>query len=515
MVYFFILLGFFLPPGCSRSIKNESKKELRLYLQVSPSSLDPRIGGSRLAVTVTRPLFEGLFRMDLDGGYKRALAKSVEMSEDGCVYTFEIHPSKWSNGEEVTAYDFEYAWKCVLDPSFPSRFAYMLYDIKNAFKANQEKCSIDDIGVKAIDSYTLQVTLEHPSPFFPELLAYPVFSPICRSCCQKGDIAPEYVSNGPFVLKKYNLKSEIIFERNPLYWGTSSPHVDKISFAIIEDTQTAYNMFCTGDLDWFGDPCGTVPLDMLSSLTFDQRDVGQTTWLRCQTKAPLLGSKYIRKAIASAIDREVICNKLLNCSDVPAQTILARSLSQLSAPPFKNGDAQEARHLFEKGLEEIKITKESYPALTILYLSADQTSKAIAEIIREQIEDALGIKVIPEGCEPTTFSSRFLSKDFHLCLVDWVTLYQDAGATLHWVGQENLCDDLYKELLDKADNSIDVLDRQTYLKEAEKKVMDYLPIIPIVHQSCKYTKPDYLKGEAWSASGQVDVSWIEKGDLNL
>jgi len=498
--------------GCSHSAKNESKKELRLYLQANPLSLDPRIGGNRQSVPVNRLLFEGLFRMDQDGGYEKALAKSVDISKDGCVYTFTLQPSKWSNGEEVTAYDFEYAWKSILNPDFPTSFAFVFYDIKNAAKAYQRKCALDDVGITPIDSHTLQVTLEYPCPFFFELLTFPLFSPICRSYCQKEGASPEYLSNGPFVLKKHCLNSQIVLERNPLYWRADFPKVDTISFTIVEDSQTAYNMFCKGDLDWFGDPLGVIPLDMLQKIepkSLYKKEAGLNTWLRCQTKKPFLSSKNIRKAIACAIDRDFICESLLNCHESPAKTIVPKTLSLLSSSPFKNGDVEEARHLFEKGLEELSLTKESFPTLTIEYRCDDQMLKDTAGLIQKQIEHALGIKVVLQESDYNTVISHMFSGEFILSLHDWLSFYQDSRSILSWVKQENLGTGAYNEAFDRADASLKISDRQRYLKEAEEIIMDQLPVIPIVHKTFKYIKSDRLHGEALSPSGQIDFMWSE------
>jgi len=499
--------------GCSHPAKNESKKELRLYLQANPISLDPRIGGNRQSMPVNRLLFEGLFRMDRDGGYERALAKSVDISEDGCVYTFTLRSSKWSNGEEVTAYDFEYAWKTILNPNFPTAFAFVFYDIKNAAAAYQRRCSLDDVGITAIDFHTLKVTLEHPCPFFLELLTFPLFSPISRSYCQKGGTSPECLSNGPFVLKKNDVNSQIILDKNPLYWRADFPKVDTISFTIVEDSQTAYNMFCRRDLDWFGEPLGFISLDMIRKIdpkALYKKKVGLNTWLRCQTKESFLSSKYIRKAIASAIDRDLICEDLLNCHESPAQTIVPKSRSLLSTPPFKNGDVEEARRLFEKGLEEIGATKETFPTLTIEYRCDDQMLKDAAGIIQEQIEHALGIKIALQECDYNTMVSHLFSGDFLLSLHDWLTFYQDSRSILNWIKQENLGGDLYNEVVGKADASLKISERQRYLKEAEEIIMDQLPLIPILRRNFKYVKSDCLHGEALSPSGQIDFMRSEK-----
>jgi len=509
-IFVFILATLF---GCSQSENNKGEKEVRLYLQTSPLSLDPRIGGNRMSQTIIRQLFEGLFRVDSDGCPKPALAKSVIVSEDGCVYTVELHPSTWSNGEEVTAHDFEYAWKSILNPSFPSSFSYVFYDIKNANLAYQEKCALDDVGITALDSHTLQVVLEYPCPFFPELLTFPFFSPLCRSHCQQEDAIPEEVSNGPFVLKKHDLNSQVLIEKNPHYWGSSPAQIDKISFTVIEDPQTAYNMFCKGDLDWFGTPCGDVPLDIvreLGSESLQKRDVGQCTWLRCQMNDPLLCSHSIRKAIATAIDREAICNRFLECGDVPSQTALAQSLSLLSSPPFTDGDVQEAQRLFNKGLEELGILKEDCPPLSIQYRCDDQVMKGMAELIQQQIEGALGIKVILQDCDYGSLISRFFSKDFQLCLIDWCAFYQDAFDYLRWFKHEYPEESAYSEILAKTIAVVDLLERQRYLKEFEETLMDRLQVIPIIHKKGKYMTSSSLRGEAWTQAGHIDFKWLEK-----
>jgi len=512
-LYFFITICLLLVlSGCSRS-SNGEKKEARLYLQTSPLSLDPRIGGNRMSLTVTRQLFEGLVRIDADGSHKPALAKTISLSDDGCVYTFTLHPSKWSNGEDVTAHDFEYAWKTMLDPSFPTSFSYVLYDIKNAVEAYQKKCPVDDVGIKAIDPLTLQVTLKNPAPYFLELLAMPLFSPICRSHCEKGTSAPEYVSNGPFTLKQHDLNSQILLEKNPLYWSPYPTKLDKMSFTIIEDPQTVYNMFCTGQLDWFGEPCGVIPLDMVGELDpkdLHREDIGQCTWLRCQRDMPLLSSLSVRKALASAIDRSAICERLLKCGEIPAQTVLAKYLSLLSDPPFKDGGAEEARRLFEMGLNELGLTKETCPSLTIQYRCDDQTLKAVAEIIQEQVGQTLGIEVILQDCDYGSLLARFFSGDFQLCLLEWTTFYQDPGYTLGWFKHENWGDPIFREYLDKADASVDIKDRQKYLKLAEERFTDQLPVIPVIHRNSKYLKSKNLHGEALSAVGQMDFKWVEK-----
>lgn len=476
-----------------------------------------------MSSNVTRLLFEGLFRINPKGEHEPALAKTVSISEDQRTYIFTLHPSKWANGEELTAHDFEYAWKTILDSSFPSSYAYMFYSIKNAQKAYIGKCSRDDVGIKALDSHTLQVVLENPTPYFLEILANPLYSPVCRSCCKNENWAttdfPNFVSNGPYILKKHDLNSKIILEKNPLYWNSCPTKMDRISFTIVEDPLTAYNMLCSGDLDWFGEPCGSIPLNMINGLnpsSLHKEEIGQCTWLECQVETPPLNSQFVRKAIACAIERNAICDQLLGCEETPAASLIAKSLSNLPAPTFKNGDVQEARRLFEKGLSELGYTQETCPPITITY-ATNQTLQAIVSLIQKQLENALGVTVLLNECDYNTFLKRSFVGDFQVRLCDWFSLYHDAMYTLNCFKHKEsgmngpLWEDaLYIEFLDKAEAAADPKERQKYMQQAEDRIMTQLPVIPVIYKKYKYLKSDHLCGESLSPIGQMEFKWIEK-----
>jgi len=514
----FSLFSFF---ACTQRNSTVKPNEIRLYLEAEPYSIDPRIGGNRISQTVVRELFEGLTRLGKDGNPELALAKSISVSDDDLTHTISLHPSVWSNGDPVTAHDFVYAWKSIIDPSFPTSFAYALYDIKNAQKAQTRACSLDEIGIRALDDLTLEVTFEYPTPYSLELFANPIFSPVHRPSAQKNkqwaaQTYPEFVSNGPFIVKKHDLNSRIILETNPLY---SKKRAEKtLSFTIINDPNTAFNLFKANELDWFGDPCGTFPIEFLNNkeTSLYTKDTGGSFWIECHVTTPHLASPKIRKALAMSIDRKTICQGLLNNTASPSFSILPNSLTLLETPTFEDGNAEKAKKLFKEGLDELNIT--DYPPLHLMF-SASPKNKILAELVQKQIQNALGITVNLAPSDSKTWFQKVSSGDFEISLSHWFTWFNDQYYNLKYLKHKDggmngtdWEDPNYISLINQAISHSQTTSRKHYFKQAEQLVMDQMPIIPLFCSDYTYLKPPNLMGEILSSTGQMEFQWLEKVD---
>ena len=498
---------------------------VRLYLQADPFSLDPRVGGDRRSQLVIRELFEGLTRIGQDGRVELASASSYTISDDGLVYTFKLKPSLWSNGEPVTAYDFEYGWKSLLDPSFATPFSYALYAIKNAKKARLGQISLSEVGIKALDPETFQVTLEHPAPYFFEFTSNPLFSPIYKDIASKDShwaskTGDSYVTNGPFILKERIAKSHIILEKNPNYSSRTPPPSDILSFSIIEDPMTAYSLFTQKELDWIGDPCGTVPLEVLKDLNTSNRLIkkatGKLCWLVVGTKRPKLHSPLIRKAIATAINRKALCSYLLQGDETAAFSYLPKVLSMLEKPTFQDNNPEEAKRLFEQGLKELHMSKKTFPGIVITHW-ADPTEKALAQALQHQLIQSLEIPVTLSSVDWSTFFKKVTSGDIDIAPFGWYPWYDDPIYNLEYIkyanngingtGWEN---PRYIELLNNSDQTLNQKERKAYMREAEELAMQELPIIPLFTQTYKYAKTAELRGEALSPTGIMELKCLEK-----
>jgi oligopeptide transport system substrate-binding protein len=519
-----IVLAFsLLCTACSKT--SSAKKTVRLSMQADPISLDPRIGGDRRSQVLLRDVYEGLTRLNKQGIPELALAEKIDISSDGTVYTFYLREAQWSNGLPVTAHDFEYAWKGALDRSFASSFVYAFYVLKNAKNAKLGTCSVNDVGVLALDDKTLQVTLEHPTPYFLELAANPIFSPLNQSVIEKNpswlksDSEP-CVSNGPFLLKEHLLKSHILLEKNPYYWDKESVHIDSLHFSILEDACTAYTLFSSGELDWYGDPCCIIPIDILRNMNAPliRKHIGGIFWLVVCTKKPYLSSPTIRKAFASAINRKELVS-FLHGGETPAFSNLAPFMSMIDTPSFQDHDVVAAAHLFEQGLQEIGLTKDTFPPITITHWNEPST-KALAEILQEQLQNALGIKVRLECLDWATYMKRVPAGEMDIATAPWYSWVTDPMFNLNYLkfrnnGINGTCweNAEYVQELDLADASIDLEKRKDHVREAEHIFAENLPLIPLFYMCYKYAKSEGLEGEVISPVGSFEFKWLEKKDV--
>ena len=225
---------------------------LRMQLSESPETLDPRHVRSLNAHTIAKMLFDGLTRIDADGQPVLSLALKIVTTDDGLLYTFYLRDAYWSDGMPVTAFDFEYAWKSSLQPDSPATMASMLYSIRGAQAAKEGLIPTEQVAVTAIDSRTLRVALNKPTPYFLELTALPIYAPIPSHADRKGTpwSSPhrrKFICNGPFTLDCAVPASQIAVVRNPSYWDADSVKLDGIYMPVIPDEQTAIYLYQRGN----------------------------------------------------------------------------------------------------------------------------------------------------------------------------------------------------------------------------------------------------------------------------
>lgn len=517
-----IALSLVIFCGCKSQTTTPAhkEKELRAYLQGEPFSLDPRIGATRSCQVYIRELFEGLTRISKEGKPELAVAKSVDISTDGCTYCFHLNKSYWSNGDEVSAYDFEYAWKSILSPNFPSSYSYAFFLIKGAREAKLKSAPLDDVGIQAIDPSTLIVTLCHPAPYFLELTANPLYSPISKKVAEQNpdwskNGGDSFVSNGPFTLESWKHQSEFTLRKNPFYLQKNKVKLDTIHVAIIDTPQTALDLFDRGEFDIIGEPFGTLPLDatitLLNEKKLKTQEIEALYWLEVNTTHPLLSSKKVRQALASAINREELTRHLLQGGEKPAFSIVPEQLSSLKEPLFKDNDKEKAIALFNEGLQELGLTKESIPPLTITHW-ADPKEKAIAAALQQTWSQVFQIPVTIVTCDWNSLFKKISSGDYHIAGVFWYTWYQDPiynlellkykASGLNGTGWE---DPRYIDLLNSADLAVNVGARNECLGGAEQLAMEEMPLIPIFSQTCKFLHNDRVQGFYITPVGQIEL----------
>ncbi|TAK36039.1 MAG: peptide ABC transporter substrate-binding protein, partial [Chloroflexota bacterium] len=376
---------------------------------------------------VTKQIFTGLVRYKPDLTVEPALAEKWEASPDAKTYTFTLKDTKWSDGTAVTAADFEYAIKRMLDPKFASTYAHFLYDLKGAEAFNgalgtkNKPKQADDatlaklrdaVGVKALDARTLKFDLENPASYFLSLLAQGNVSPIKKDVVEKfGDKWTEpgnIISNGPFLLKSWAPGSKITLERNPNYFDTR-PTLDRIEITFITDDATAYAAYRNGELDISSNiPDALVQqIRQDSSLSKDilQDNTLRTTFLGFDVKAKPFDDKRVRQAFQMALDTKTLNDKVLNGIHTPAKSFIPLGMPGFQPEIGFDFNPAKARQLLaEAGYPDGK----GLPKVTAMYATST-ANKLRMEYIQAQIKENLGIDIELENVEGKSFGARLVS----------------------------------------------------------------------------------------------------------
>ncbi|WP_421617236.1 peptide ABC transporter substrate-binding protein [Brevibacillus sp. TJ4] len=495
----------------------EGPKELRLNLHSEPPTADPGLSEDSTSGTIIRATFEGLTRTGEDGQVHEAAAESIEVSEDGTVYTFKLRDAKWSNGDPVTAGDFEYAWKRVLDPATAANYAYQLYYIKNGEAYNKGQATRDDVGVKALDDKTLQVTLENPTPFFTELTAFYTYYPVNQKVVEANENwaaeAATHVGNGPFKMTEWKHKNKIVMEKNDQYWDKDSVNLTKIEFTMIEDENTELSMFENGDLDWAGAPMSQLPTDAIPALADSGRmhtmPIAGTYWYKFNTEQAPFNNAKIRKAFAYAIDRQSLIDNILQAGQIPAMGAVPPSMVLNKDGYFKDNDVETAKKLLEEGMKEEGLT--SLPPVTLSY-NTSETHKKIAEAIQDQWKQNLGVDVTLENKEWKVFIEDLHQGSYQIGRMGWLgdfndpinflELYKDKKGGNNDTNWEN---PQYQELLNQSALERDPEKRKQILAQAEQILMDEMPIMPIYFYTNSWVQNEKVTGVVVDGLGNIDL----------
>ncbi len=488
---------------------NQWKKEreefqvLRLNLGSNPISLDPRMAGDHISKVILSMLFEGLMRLVPGNKAELAIARKVDISPDLKSYVFHLRNCLWSNGMPVQAQDFEYAWKKILSPEFKTPFAYFLYPIKNARAAKNGSISLDKIGVYALDDLTLQVDLSHPIPYFLELTALPIFSPVNASIDKANPhwTASEgeaFVCNGPFFIKKNPKGESYLLEKNPLYWDERNIHLNQVIFSTT-NARISLEMFKNDELDWLGRPLR--PWDSLFELAKSEKTetvflVNRVYWCSFSVRKFPFNCVKLRQALSLAIDRQEIVEML--CDGVPAFSPLPSNHAQYPFYGNTKGEPELAKQLFEEALKELKLTLGTFPTLRLIYPEAERRQK-IATILAHQWKKVLGIDVHGQDCEWSTLFQKITDGDYEMACIGWYPSIDDPLYTLDVFKQDG--DELnfpkwedkeFREIVDAASYETDSVKRNRYLARAEAILIKEVPLIPLIYERDQAIKKNFL-----------------------
>ncbi len=485
----------------------QDRKFLRInYVDGDPLSLNPQIGLDLRCRSIQKALFEGLTRIAPSGTPVLAAAQSVVVSPDGMTYLFTLKKLQWSNGEEVTAFQFEKSWKkAVRSPSClrPDFF----YVLQNARKAHFKQVDIDDIGVKALDAQILQVTLEHPAPYLLEMLAHPLFFPLYE---ESGE---PYVFCGPFTLLSWQRHQSIVLIKNPYYWDFENVKLEGIEISIIRDPHLSFEKYERGELDWIGGPFSPLPPEIAEGIQerLHSVDIPGVAWLYCNLAHPLFSSCKVRKALAIALDRDLLCQKAL-LTPSPLKTHVPTELSLLGPEDiYPTADREQAIALFEEGLRETGCSRNTLLDLRLLH-SHIPGQKELAMEIQRQWQDMFGIQIRRVEETWNSFSHQLDNRLIHFgtCYrhpfykhsMYFFQIFYEATNIHNAFGWHS---DTFNYWIDQARA---FPEEKSYLKQAELELLEQMPVIPIHGVSYQYLARSDVQGIYFCQSGDVDFKWI-------
>lgn len=471
-------------------------------------------------MTLVRMLFEGLTRLDRESHPTLALAEKVDLSEDLKTYTFHLRHSQWTNGDALTAEDFVYAWRRVLDPSFPSDNAYQLFVIKNAREVKQGRLLVDELGVKALDAHTLQVELNSPCPYFLELVAFPVFFPVHRDIDRNNPNwakrPDSYVGNGPFKMKEWKHDDILVVVKNERYWDAQTVKLPEVQLLVV-DQNTEVKLFEKKELDWLGSPLSMIPVDAIDALkkkgSLRINSLLGTYFLRTNVEKPPFDHPLFRKALALAIYRKALIDHILQGDQTVATGLVPSQMGLQTTPFFDDGNIEEARTLFAQFLKETDQTAEDLPEIVLTYRNVDR-NHLIAQALQQQWFEAFHFLIKLESIESKIYFDRLSKQDYQITTGSWIADFNDPVNFLEVfkfkVASTNNTqweDEEYQKLLDQSYLQSDPDVRKRLLSRCEKILLRAMPIIPIFEYTMLYVNDDRVKDICLSRLGHLDFKW--------
>ena len=499
--------------GCGR---DEPPADLVIVNGAEPGSLDPATSTGLEELRITMALFEGLMRVDPETARPvPGLAAYYTNSLDGRVYTFHLRTNlQWSTGERITAHDFVYSWLRVLDPATASEYAGQLFYIKNAeaYYKRDLKDS-DQVGIKALDDLTLRVELVNPTAFFLDLCAFQTLSVVPRAAIEKhGDHwlrSPPVPVSGPYQLESWRLSDRVRLRANPRYWDAANTRCQVVDLLPIRGAATAFNLYQRGAVDIIWDK-ELIPSELYPFLrtnaahraNFHSFNYLGTYFLRFNTTRKPLDNPLVRRALAMAIDKPRLVNKILKTGEATASQFVPPGTANNLAVEGLPYDPEGARRLLkEAGFEGGKGMR------TIEYLFESTTGGSsphpkIAVELQEMWQRELGVKIELRQMEKQVYLKAQRSLEYDVTRSTWIGDYNDPNTFLDLFRSNNLNNRTgwknarYDQLMDQAAVQTDLARRAELLREAETVlVRGDAPIAPVYFFSgFNYYNPTNVSG---------------------
>jgi oligopeptide transport system substrate-binding protein len=470
-----------------------------------PETLDPAKSTGVIESNIQYELLEGLTTYAQDGAVAPGVAKSWDVSDDGLTYTFHLRDEKWSNGDPVTAGDFVYSFQRLLDPKTASDYAPIADVIVGAEgirkTAADKTPDFGTLGAKASDDHTLVVTLNKPTPYLLSLLRHSSFLPVHKGSVEKFGAdwtkPGNFVGNGAFTLSEWTPQSSLTVVKNPNFYDAANVKLDKIIYYPTEDIGEEFKRYRAGELDITYE----VPSDQIKYIESNLKDeyeakpyLGTYYYVINLTREPLGKQKAIREALALAIDRDTLADKVTQGSFLPGYSWV----------PPGTGDYQNTYVSFKdmKQADRVKKAKEllkeagygpDKPLKIELLYNTSENHKKIAIAVQSMWKKELGVEATLNNQEWQVYLDTRDNKAYDVARAAWIGDYADPMTFLDiFLSDAGVRNDAgynnpkYDELVKKSAGISDPKERMQVLQDAEKIFLDDLPLIPLLYYKTKH-----------------------------
>ena len=519
------LAGLFLT-ACGKQQTTSKQQELRLSASAPLDTIDI---SKATGYGQTGNVFESFYRLGKNGQPTAGLAKKATVSADGLTWTFTLRNAKWSNGDQITAQDFVYSWRRSLTPKTASPYAYLFSGVKNADAISKGKLPVEQLGIKALDNKTVEISLEKPIAYFKVLMAYPLFGPQNQKVVEK--YGKKYATNskymvysGPFVIKDWTGTSDKwSFQKNPNYWDKKQVKLDKISYKVVSNPNTGYELYQQDKLDMT--PLSSQQVkNYKNSSEFKQYPYSYVAFLAYNFNATnaankkALNNQNIRRALSLALDRKVLTKKVFgDGSQVPTgfvandlaknpQTGVDFSKEQAVTKTVAY-DANLAKKYWRKGLAETGLKELTF---NILASSDTPTNDALTQYLQSQYTKVLpGLKVKVQNIPGKSALERARKGEFDIYVSGWGGDFNDpitflqiplTGTSYNYGNYSN---SEYDRLIAKATNedANNKLARWNDLVAAAKLFNSQQGVSPLYQQTTAYLQKKRVKGIIHNTAG--------------
>ncbi|MGC1579042.1 MAG: peptide ABC transporter substrate-binding protein [Beijerinckiaceae bacterium] len=492
--------------GLDRTFAADDRKAFRMIVG-EPRFMDPNLA-TDYSIYVNVQLFEPLARIDNTGKLTLLQAKSIEVGADGRTWTITLNPDyKWSNGQPITAADWEYSWKRILDPKLSSEVATFLSDVENADDYNKGKITdVNQVAIKATGEHTLQVVTAKAAPKFRAILALPYLTPIPKAVVEKvGEkwIAPEnMLTNGPYKLVSRKNDQSIVMETNP-YYGGKKPAIPRIEMTIASgDLCTAQlRAYEAGEVDFTtclpSQDIGRVSKDPVLGKELSPYPAAATVWAQYDLSRAPWNDKRVRHALGLAIDRKAVVAAVSNDTAHATDVVVPESIPGNNPADAIKGSLDDAKKLLaDAGFPGGK----GFPQFTIT-ASANRGQPLIAQLLQQMWSEKLGISstinVLEENAYRAWVKAR-KTEPYDVMLNQWYSDYADPS---NWYGDlvvgdyrnSHFSNPTFNNLVDQGNAESDVAKRIEIFHKADKILEDEQPMSALYNPTDLWLiKPDVV-----------------------